>query len=509
MPRPALADALADGNAEQLRTSNIRLLEQLQAAKRENAELERRLNAQPQVQVHARMKPEELDALYVEEQRQIEALTREVGQLRAQAAGGRAHRDASVAAAQDEVKRLTKQVEDLKETMRRQAQMAVAQLDQVRGAYAKELEERADECEAGRVQLSAMALELALSSAEKEKALRQLSDVERRAAEAEALMSGSANDIARRATDAAAAANAAIAAATARAHAAEEQRDAAREEARRSEGAVEHLQIEISEARAMRDASFAALGEAQEHVKATEAKRQVLEAELRTTRLTVKRLEAAAAEVAQSHRVEIAGLSSLRDKMSAELAAALAAPPQVLVQPPAPPPEIISRPAVPPEGDGRSVFTDFVNLKRELQSLREENRSLRREAEARDGRAVGFDDGGGSGGGLGRGSALHSSASLGAAGAAAGAAGAGQPLMTKSTKQQHAKAPSHASSVLAAAPGTFGAAPRPPSGGTGLGASSQAPMYGSLALGRRAQQKEGHVGRRGTYDVDPRTGRLM
>ena len=509
MPRPALADALADGNAEQLRTSNIRLLEQLQAAKRENAELERRLNAQPQVQVHARMKPEELDALYVEEQRQIEALTREVGQLRAQAAGGRAHRDASVAAAQDEVKRLTKQVEDLKETMRRQAQMAVAQLDQVRGAYAKELEERADECEAGRVQLSAMALELALSSAEKEKALRQLSDVERRAAEAEALMSGSANDIARRATDAAAAANAAIAAATARAHAAEEQRDAAREEARRSEGAVEHLQIEISEARAMRDASFAALGEAQEHVKATEAKRQDLEAELRTTRLTVKRLEAAAAEVAQSHRVEIAGLSSLLDKMSAELAAALAAPPQVLVQPPAPPPEMISRAAVPPEGDGRSVFTDFVNLKRELQSLREENRSLRREAEARDGRAVGFDDGGGSGGGLGRGSALHSSASLGDAGAAAGAAGAGQPLMTKSTKQQHAKAPSHASSVLAAAPGTFGAAPRPPSGGTGLGASSQAPMYGSLALGRRAQQKEGHVGRRGTYDVDPRTGRLM
>ena len=509
MPRPALADALADGNAEQLRSSNIRLLEQLQAAKRENAELERRLNAQPQVQVHARMKPEELDALYVEEQRQIEALTREVGQLRAQAAGGRAHRDASVAAAQDEVKRLTKQVEDLKETMRRQAQMAVAQLDQVRGAYAKELEERADECEAGRVQLSAMALELALSSAEKEKALRQLSDVERRAAEAEALMSGSANDIARRATDAAAAANAAIAAATARAHAAEEQRDAAREEARRSEGAVEQIQIEISEARAMRDASFAALGEAQEHVKATEAKRQVLEAELRTTRLTVKRLEAAAAEVAQSHRVEIAGLSSLLDKMSAELAAALAAPPQVLVQPPAPPPEMISRAAVPPEGDGRSVFTDFVNLKRELQSLREENRSLRREAEARDGRAVGFDDGGGSGGGLGRGSALHSSASLGAAGAAAGAAGAGQPLMTKSTKQQHAKAPSHASSVLAAAPGTFGAAPRPPSGGTGLGASSQAPMYGSLALGRRAQQKEGHVGRRGTYDVDPRTGRLM
>ena len=526
MPRPALADALADGNAEQLRSSNIRLLEQLQAAKRENAELERRLNAQPQVQVHARMKPEELDALYVEEQRQIEALTREVGQLRAQAAGGRAHRDASVAAAQDEVKRLTKQVEDLKETMRRQAQMAVAQLDQVRGAYAKELEERADECEAGRVQLSAMALELALSSAEKEKALRQLSDVERRAAEAEALMSGSAKDIARRATDAAAAANAAIAAATARAHAAEEQRDAAREEARRSEGAVEQIQIEISEARAMRDASFAALGEAQEHVKATEAKRQVLEAELRTTRLTVKRLEAAAAEVAQSHRVEIAGLSSLLDKMSAELAAALAAPPQVLVQPPAPPPEMISRAAVPPEGDGRSVFTDFVNLKRELQSLREENRSfvnlkrelqslreenrsLRREAEARDGRAVGFDDGGGSGGGLGRGSALHSSASLGAAGAAAGAAGAGQPLMTKSTKQQHAKAPSHASSVLAAAPGTFGAAPRPPSGGTGLGASSQAPMYGSLALGRRAQQKEGHVGRRGTYDVDPRTGRLM
>ena len=229
-------------------------------------------------------------------------------------------------------------------------------------------------------------------------------------------------------------------------------------------------------------------------------------------------------QVAESHRVEVAGLSSLLDKMSAELAAALAAPPQVLVQPPAPPPEMMSRPAVPPEGDGRSVFTDFVNLKRELQSLREENRSLRREVEARGGGAVGFDDGGGLGGGLGRGSArgsaLHPSASVGAAGAAAAA---GQPLMTMMSKQQHAKAPSHASSVLASSPGTFGAAPRPPSVGTGLGASSQAPMYGSLALGassqapmygslalgRRAQQKEGHVGRRGTYDIDPRTGRLM
>jgi len=222
-------------------------------------------------------------------------------------------------------------------------------------------------------------------------------------------------------------------------------------------------------------------------------------------------------QVAESHRVEVAGLSSLLDKMSAELAAALAAPPQVLVQPPAPPPEMISRPAVPPEGDGRSVFTDFVNLKRELQSLREENRSLRREVEARGGGAVGFDGGGGLSGGLGRGSArgsaLHPSASVGAAGGAAAAAGAGQPLMTMMSKQQHAKAPSHASSVLASSPGTFGAhlgaAPRPPSGGTGLGASSQAPMYGSLALGRRAQQKEGHVGRRGTYDIDPRTGRLM
>jgi len=197
-------------------------------------------------------------------------------------------------------------------------------------------------------------------------------------------------------------------------------------------------------------------------------------------------------QVAESHRVEVAGLSSLLDKMSAELAAALAAPPQVLVQPPAPPPEMISRPAVPPEGDGRSVFTDFVNLKRELQSLREENRSLRREVEARGGGAVGFDDGGGLGGGLGRGSArgsaLHPSASVGAAGGGGAAAAAGQPLMTMMSKQQHAKAPSHASSVLA---------------------SSQAPMYGSLALGRRAQQKEGHVGRRGTYDIDPRTGRLM
>jgi len=38
-------------------------------------------------------------------------------------------------------------------------------------------------------------------------------------------------------------------------------------------------------------------------VKAIEAKRQMLEAELKTTRLTIKRLEAAAAEVAESHRV--------------------------------------------------------------------------------------------------------------------------------------------------------------------------------------------------------------
>ena len=150
----------ADMTPEQLRSAHVRVLEQLQQAKREKADLEMQLSERAR---HSeRMKPEELDSLYVEERRQIESLQRAVAALTGQAAGGRARADAGVAAAQAESQRLAAQCEELREQLRRTAQLAAAQVEKVRSAYTSELEERASECEASKARVSELGLELGL-----------------------------------------------------------------------------------------------------------------------------------------------------------------------------------------------------------------------------------------------------------------------------------------------------------------------------------------------------------
>ena len=87
MPSVSAADAgSASESAAELRSANIKLLVQVHALKRENAELQRHGRK------GERFTPEELDATYVEERRQIERLEREVSQLKLQQSGARAHR---------------------------------------------------------------------------------------------------------------------------------------------------------------------------------------------------------------------------------------------------------------------------------------------------------------------------------------------------------------------------------------------------------------------------------
>ena len=77
---------------EQLRSAHIRTLEAMGQLKRENAELQKRVtelerSAKPGSD---RMKPEELDSLYVEERRIIESLERENKELKTAVLGARA-----------------------------------------------------------------------------------------------------------------------------------------------------------------------------------------------------------------------------------------------------------------------------------------------------------------------------------------------------------------------------------------------------------------------------------
>ena len=84
--RPSKGSDAADMTPEQLRSAHIRVLERLEQAQRENAELQMQLSERGRQS--QRMTPEELDSVYVEERRQIESLQREVASLKGQAAGG-------------------------------------------------------------------------------------------------------------------------------------------------------------------------------------------------------------------------------------------------------------------------------------------------------------------------------------------------------------------------------------------------------------------------------------
>ena len=123
-----------------------------------------------------RMKPEELDSLYVEERRLIESLQKENSELKLAAAGARRGRDTDVQAAQSEVRRLQDLVDTLRDEQRRAARLTAEQIERIREAFKRELDEKASECEAER----------ARNAADKEVArvierIKGLLDLERRA----------------------------------------------------------------------------------------------------------------------------------------------------------------------------------------------------------------------------------------------------------------------------------------------------------------------------------------
>lgn len=160
-----------DARAEALRSTHIRVLASLKEVERENAELKRKLldyektagltnaaSGRPQ-----RMVPEELDALYVEEQRQIESLQKEVAELRATLREGRKGRDAELASALELQARKAREVQELKSEIQSSSQKAAQQLTEARVAFEEELGARAAECEALRLSVSELeqGLELA------------------------------------------------------------------------------------------------------------------------------------------------------------------------------------------------------------------------------------------------------------------------------------------------------------------------------------------------------------
>ena len=159
----SLAGSLSTENVEELRSAHVRTLEAMGHLNRENTRLEAEVERlEKQTKGFERMKPEELDSLYVEERRLIESLERQNAELKAAAAGARGTRDAEVAKAKAECEQLRKQMEELRGHQRKAAQLAASQLEQIRTAYAQELADKASECEQLRTELEGLKLEMAL-----------------------------------------------------------------------------------------------------------------------------------------------------------------------------------------------------------------------------------------------------------------------------------------------------------------------------------------------------------
>ena len=167
---------------EQLRSAHIRTLEAMGQLKRENAELQKRVtelerSAKPGSD---RMKPEELDSLYVEERRIIESLERENKELKTAVLGARATRDADVAAAQAEVRRISVGYEEAREAARRAAQLAAEQISQIRAAYKSELDAKAAECEAERAKAHELDIECGVEKSRGDALERALAEARQR-----------------------------------------------------------------------------------------------------------------------------------------------------------------------------------------------------------------------------------------------------------------------------------------------------------------------------------------
>lgn len=343
--------------AEELRSAHVHTLQKLAAVSKENAALQHQVEQlQAQTKGNPRMKQEELDSLYVEERRIIESLERQNAELKAAAAGARGTRDADVAKAQAESERLKALVDELRETTRKQAQLAAAQLAKIREAYQQELKDKADEAEVAKAQLAEAQLEAGMERSRADSLERRLMEAQR-LADAAAAAAGSTSD-----DGANAALRAQLAAAAERAERAEA---TALESGRRAtasdEAAAAARKAEAEARKALKEESE----RAQQSVAALADERKARKTADAAAKAELDRQRQEAHAVEAQLRGEIARLTSLLEEATAKAT-------------PAVPPRVATPPAPANDADKRSMFVDFVNLKREIGGLREENARLRR-----------------------------------------------------------------------------------------------------------------------------------
>ena len=339
-------------NAEQLRSAHVRTLEQMGVLTRENAMLQAEVEKLEKAARGApRMKPEELDSLYVEERRLIESLERQNAELKAAAAGARSTRDADVKKAQAERDRLQAQCDELRENQRRAAQLAAGQLAKIREAYQEELEKSAADAESVRVKLADATMEL---RCEQSRANKLENDLAKAKSEIEALKAMSAP------TD-----DKGLASMQLQLRSALLRADSAEATALESGQRASSAELAAEAARSQAEAAQAALGkQAEELAKVQQAAadekkqhKEALAAAAAKAKAELDSLRSQSARVEAELRSEIARLSALLDEARQALANA---PPAVVAD------------------EGRSVFTDFVGLKREINGLKEENERMRR-----------------------------------------------------------------------------------------------------------------------------------
>ena len=342
---------------ELLRTAHIRALEQNAALEKKVAALEKEAaNASRQ---STRMTPEELDAVYVEERRLIDSLQREVGELKVAQNGVRQQAKNDVAAARSETQRVSKQCEQLREESRRLAQLTAAQLEQVRSAYKGELDAKASECESSRMRAQELEIQAGLERSRADSLARKLAAAEERLQELleapPAVPSAADGDVAT------AELRAQLQAALQRTDAAERAIAAAGERATASEAASDAARAAEAEARAATTAASAesvrsasAAAEERKLRREAEAAAKAVKADLESARAAGKARE-------EALQLEVRRLSALLEE--ARTATERTPPPAVAAD------------------DGRSVFTDFVGLKREIGALQDENAKLRRGVE--------------------------------------------------------------------------------------------------------------------------------
>lgn len=352
----SLAGSLSTENVEELRSAHVRTLEAMGHLNRENTRLEAEVERlEKQTKGFERMKPEELDSLYVEERRLIESLERQNAELKAAAAGARGTRDAEVAKAKAECEQLRKQMEELRGHQRKAAQLAASQLEQIRTAYAQELADKASECEQLRTELEGLKLEMALERNRADGLERKLAELQS-GSKLEDILAAEKAEMERTI----AALRLELKSAVARADAAEDTALQSSERANASEEAANAARADLASAQAalrQQSAEVARLTAASEE---EARRRKEMDAKWQAKHESLK---ATAHRTESELKREIVRLQTLLEEARAT---------------PTPAAQPVVHPPPQPKDEGRSVFTDFVGLKRELVSLREENERMRR-----------------------------------------------------------------------------------------------------------------------------------